>query len=96
MSLTQSILRKHILLPSLISAKLSNACDSTFFRALKTLPDNLDPIPKDVTQDFGLVCLSDVSKLALNCGKVYHIIFSFLVFPFFRLEQLLLSFFDLF
>ncbi|KAL3830796.1 hypothetical protein ACJIZ3_019598 [Penstemon smallii] len=28
-------------------------------RALKTLPISLDPIPKDVTQEFGLVCLSD-------------------------------------
>ncbi|XP_073144522.1 ATP-dependent DNA helicase homolog RECG1, chloroplastic/mitochondrial isoform X2 [Henckelia pumila] len=28
-------------------------------RALKTLPVNLDPIPKDVTQEFGLLCLSD-------------------------------------
>ncbi|XP_075522343.1 ATP-dependent DNA helicase homolog RECG1, chloroplastic/mitochondrial isoform X2 [Primulina tabacum] len=28
-------------------------------RALKTLPVNLDPLPKDVTQEFGLLCLSD-------------------------------------
>ncbi|KAA8529060.1 hypothetical protein F0562_033452 [Nyssa sinensis] len=26
-------------------------------RALQTLPMNVDPVPKDVTQDFGLVCL---------------------------------------
>ncbi|KAL2546194.1 DEAD/DEAH box RNA helicase family protein [Forsythia ovata] len=28
-------------------------------RALKTLPINFDPIPKDVTQDYRLLCLSD-------------------------------------
>ncbi|XP_051122239.1 ATP-dependent DNA helicase homolog RECG, chloroplastic isoform X2 [Andrographis paniculata] len=28
-------------------------------RALKTLPDNLDPLPKDVTKDFELLSLSD-------------------------------------
>uniref|UniRef100_A0A5B7BBQ5 DNA 3'-5' helicase n=1 Tax=Davidia involucrata TaxID=16924 RepID=A0A5B7BBQ5_DAVIN len=28
-------------------------------RALQTLPVNVDPVPKDVIQDFGLVCLRD-------------------------------------
>ncbi|KAI8538233.1 hypothetical protein RHMOL_Rhmol09G0086700 [Rhododendron molle] len=28
-------------------------------RALKALPSNVDPIPQDVTQDFGLLCLRD-------------------------------------
>ncbi|XP_059649570.1 ATP-dependent DNA helicase homolog RECG, chloroplastic isoform X2 [Cornus florida] len=28
-------------------------------RALQALPGNVDPIPEDVTQDFGLVCLRD-------------------------------------
>lgn len=32
-----------------------------FSRALQALPVNIDPIPKDITQDFKLLTLHDVS-----------------------------------
>jgi hypothetical protein len=37
-----------------------------FSRALQALPVNIDPIPRDVTQDFGLLSLHDVSVFTPN------------------------------
>lgn len=34
------------------------------FRALQALPANFDPVPKEITQEFGLLCLFDVSNFA--------------------------------
>lgn len=37
------------------------------YRAMKFLPVNIDPIPEEIRQDFGLPSLYDVSVLAASC-----------------------------
>lgn len=51
----------------------SDAENVTFFRALKSLPVDLDPLPKDITQDLQLLSLSDVCRLSGEpCYNISH------------------------